>query len=98
MKSRGCAAALLCPPFPAPARLAAPSHPATPLISCFPLILCFSTPHAVCLALHPSFHASPSPMSCFHLLQVKKTDIVNLQNREETGFSWQSMIEEGHIE
>lgn len=30
--------------------------------------------------------------------QVKKRDIINLQNREETGFSWQSMIEAGYIE
>jgi hypothetical protein len=29
---------------------------------------------------------------------VKKRDIINLQNREETGFTWQSMIEGGYIE
>lgn len=31
-------------------------------------------------------------------LQVKKKDIIALQNREETGFTWQSMIEAGFIE
>ena len=31
-------------------------------------------------------------------LSVKKRDIVALQNREETGYTWQSMVEAGHIE
>ena len=31
-------------------------------------------------------------------VQVKKGDIINLQNREETNFTWQSMIEAGYIE
>lgn len=31
-------------------------------------------------------------------IKVKKRDIINLQNREETGFTWQSMIEAGYIE
>lgn len=35
--------------------------------------------------------------TCFPL-QLKKRDIINLQNREETGFTWQSLIEAGYIE
>jgi hypothetical protein len=31
-------------------------------------------------------------------LQVKKRDIINLQMREETGFTWQKMVEAGYIE
>ncbi|KAL4856586.1 DNA-directed RNA polymerase II subunit RPB2 [Chlorella vulgaris] len=31
-------------------------------------------------------------------IKVKKRDIINLQNRDETGFTWQSMIEAGYIE
>ena len=31
-------------------------------------------------------------------MQVKKGDIISLANREETGFTWQTMIEKGHIE
>ncbi|PRW61164.1 DNA-directed RNA polymerase II subunit RPB2 isoform B [Chlorella sorokiniana] len=31
-------------------------------------------------------------------VKVKKGDIISLANREETGFTWQTMIEKGHIE
>ncbi|KAL4423802.1 hypothetical protein ABPG75_001103 [Micractinium tetrahymenae] len=31
-------------------------------------------------------------------IKLKKRDIINLQNREETGFTWQSLIESGYIE
>ena len=31
-------------------------------------------------------------------LRVKKRDIVALQNREDTGFTWHTMFERGHIE
>jgi hypothetical protein len=44
-------------------------------------------------AIFLSFFLPPLPA-----LQVKKRDIMNLQNREETGFTWQSTIEAGHIE
>lgn len=45
--------------------------------------------------------APVAPLTCGFasaLVQVKKRDIINLQNREETGFTWQSMIEGGYIE
>lgn len=31
-------------------------------------------------------------------LLIKKKDVIMLQNREETGFTWQKLIESGYIE
>lgn len=48
--------------------------------------------------LPPCVPESPFPRHPPAVLQVKKRDIIALQDREETGFTWQSMIEAGYIE
>ena len=83
-------------------------HPTHPTLTPMPRRHCFHSspplpapdnlsPPAPCACWPPFFFLS-SFLPPLPALQVKKRDIMNLQNREETGFTWQSMIEAGHIE